>query len=101
MSALLEIMSNNVKVYCKPTSKNDQIYFYSNHYNNTKKGVKTVFFNFYLRGLCICSSEYLNDEFNLIENSFINILFPKHFIFFGKSKSLKILYRNQSQYTLR
>ena len=77
------------KVYRKPTFKNDHIHFYS-HYN--KRG---VIIGFYLRALRICSSKYLNDEFNHIENSFLNLLYLKSFIHFAKSKALKIHNKNQ------
>ena len=79
------------KVYRKPTCKNDQIHFYS-HHNNTKR---VIIIGFYLRALCICSSKYLNDELNHIENSFLNLLHPKSFIHFAKSKALKIHNKNQ------
>ena len=49
---------------------------------------------FYLRALRICSLKYSN-EFNYIENSFLNILYPKSFIHFAKSKALKIHNKNQ------
>ena len=80
-----------LKVYCKPTSKNDHIHFYS-HHNNIKRG---IIIGFYLRALRICSLKYLNDEFNHIENSFPNLLYSKSFINFAKSKALKINNKNQ------
>ena len=80
------------KVYRNPTSKNDHIHFYSHHNNNTKRG---IIIGFYLRSLRICSSKYLNDEFNHIENSFLNLQYPKSFIYFAKSKALKIHNKNQ------
>ena len=49
---------------------------------------------FYLRALRICSSKYLN-EFNHIENSFLNLQYPKSFMHFAKSKALKIHNKNQ------
>ena len=52
---------------------------------------------FYLRALRICSSKYLNDEFIHIENSFLNLQYPKSFIHYAKSKALKIHNKNQSQ----
>ena len=82
------------KVYRKPTCKNDQIHFYSHHNNNTKRG---IIIGFYLSVLRICSSKYLNDEFIHIENSFLNLLYPKSFIQFAKSKALKIHNKNQPQ----
>ena len=82
------------KVYRKTTSKNDHIHFYSHHNNNTKRG---IIIGFYLRALRICSSKYLNDEFNHIENSFLNLQYPKSFIHYAKSKALKIHKKNQSQ----
>ena len=53
----------------KPTGKNDHLHFYSHTNNNTKRG---IIISFYLRALCICSSKYLNDEFNHIEIFFLN-----------------------------
>ena len=75
------------KVYRKPTCKNDHIHFYSHHNNNTKRG---IMIGFYLRALRICSSKYLNDEFIHFENSFLKLQYPKSFIYFAKSKALKI-----------
>ena len=46
-----------------------------------------------------CSGN-LNNEFNNIENSFLNLLYPKPFIQFAKSKALKIHKRKQSQTTI-
>ena len=65
--------------------------YYSHHINTTKRG---IIIGFYLRALRICSLKYLNDEFNHIENSFLN-LYPKSFIHFAKSKALKIHNKNQ------
>ena len=95
----LDILLRNInklefKVYCKPTCKNDHIYFYSHHHNNTKKG---IIVGFYPRALHICSLKYLNDEFNHIENSFLNLLYPKSFIHFAKFKALKFHNKNQPQ----
>ena len=82
------------KVYRKTTCKNDHIHFYSHHNNNTKRG---IIIGFYLRALRICSLNYLNDEFIHIENSFLNLQYPKSFIHYAKSKALKIHNKNQSQ----
>ena len=83
-----------VKVYRKPTCKNDYIHFYPNHHNNnTKRDI----IGFHLRALRICSSKYLYDEFNQIENSFLNLLHTKFFIHYAKSKALKIYNKNQSR----
>ena len=70
------------------------IHFYSHHNSNIKGG---VIIGFYLRLPRICSLKYLNDEFNHIENSFLNLLYPKSFIHFVKSKALKIHNKNQPQ----
>ena len=80
------------KVYCKPTCKNDHIHFYSHHNNNTKTG---IIIGFYLRALRICSSKYFNDEFNHIENSFLNLLYPESFMHFAKSEAHKSHHKNQ------
>ena len=80
------------KVYRKPTCKNDYMHFYS--HQNTKRG---IIIGFYFRSVCICSSKYLNDELNHKENSFLNLLYPKYFIHFAKSKILKIHNNNQPQ----
>ena len=64
------------KIYRKPTYKNDHIRSYSHHNNSTKRG---IIIGLYLRALRICSSKYLNDEFNHIENSFLNLLYPKSY----------------------
>ena len=45
--------------------------------------------------VCVCSSKYLNNEFNHIENSFLNLQYPESFIHFAKSKALKIHNKNQ------
>ena len=82
------------QVYHKPTCKNDHIHFYSHHNNNTKRG---IIIGFYFRALRICSPKYLNDEFIHIENSFLNLQYPKSFIHFVKSKALKIHNKNQPQ----
>ena len=82
------------KVYRKTTCINDHIHFYSHHNNNTKRG---IIIGFYFRALRICSSKYLNDEFIHIENSFLNLQYPKSFIHYAKSKALKIHNKNQSQ----
>ena len=68
------------------------IFFHSHHNNNTKRG---IIIGFSLRALRICSSKYLNDEFNYMENTFLNLLYPKSFIHFAKSKALKIHNKNQ------
>ena len=86
------INKQEFKVYHKPTCKNDLIHFYSHHHHNTKR---SIIIGFYLRALRICSTKYLNDEFIHIENSFLNLLYPKSFIHFAKSKALKILKKNQ------
>ena len=80
------------KVYRKPICKNVLIHFYSDQNNKTKRGIIA---GFYLRTLRICSSKYLNDEFIQIENSILNLQYPKSFIHFAKSKALKIHYKNQ------
>ena len=58
------------KVYRKPTCKNDHYHFYSHHNKNTKRG---IIIGFYLRAVHICSSNYLNDQFIHIKNSFLNL----------------------------
>ena len=55
----------------------------------TPKEESSLFF--YFRVLRICSSRYLNDEFNHIENFFLN---PKFFTHLAKSEVLKILNKN-------
>ena len=40
-------------------------------------------------------SIYFNDEFNHIENFFLNLLYAKSFIHIAKSKDLKIYNKNQ------
>ena len=82
------------KVYRKPTCKKDRLHFYSHHNNTTKRG---IIIGFYLSPLYICSSKYFNDEFNHIENSFLNLLDPKSFIHFARSKALKIYNKNLPQ----
>ena len=77
-------------VYRKPNGKNDHRHFYSHHNSNTKRGIVIGFFFFYLRALRIRSSKYLNDEFNPIENSFLNLLYLKYCVHIAKSKALKI-----------
>ena len=42
--------------------------------------LKEIIIGFYLRALCICSPKYLDDEFDYIDNSFLNLLYPKPFI---------------------
>ena len=86
------INKQEFKVYHKPTCENDHIHFYSHHNNNTKRG---IIIGFYLRALRICSTKYLNDEFIPIENSFLNLQYPKSFIHFAKSKAIKIHSKNQ------
>ena len=81
-----------LKVYHKPTCENDHIHFYSHHNNNSKRG---IIIGFYLRALRICSSKYLNDEFIHIENSFLNLQYPKSFKKF--STVLIIHNKNKSQ----
>ena len=63
-------------------------------------GTKTV--KIFLRQTIIWNSfcysfvpRYLNDLFNHIENTFLNLLYPKSFIHFPKSKALKIHNKNQ------
>ena len=95
MSYLLEKKFKfEFKVYSKPTCKNDHIHFYSHHNINTKRG---IIIGFKLRALRICSPKYLDQEFNYIENPFLNILYPKLFKQFTKSKSLKMYKWNRSQ----
>ena len=86
------IIKLEFKVYRKPACKNDRIHLYSHHNNNTKIG---IIIGFYIRTLRICSSKYLNDEFIHIENAFLNLQYPKSFIHFAKSKSLKIHNKNK------
>ena len=82
------------RVYHKPTGKNHHILFYSHHNTNSKRG---VIIGFYLKAQHICSSKYLNDEFNYLENSFLNLLYPKLSLHFAISKALKINNKNQPQ----
>ena len=88
------INKQQFNVYCKPTWKTDYIHFYSHRNNNTKRG---LIIGFYLRALRICPSKYLNDKFIHIENSFLDLQYPKSFIHFAKSKALKIHNKNQTQ----
>ena len=81
----------------KPTlylCKNDHIHIYSYRDTNTKRG---IIIGFYLRALRISFLTYLDDEFNFVENSFLNLLYSKPFIQFAKSKALKIHQRKRSQ----
>ena len=89
-------MTITVKLIYAP-NKNTKFFLqhiYSHHNNNTKR---SIIIGFYLRGLHIGSSRYLNDEFIHIEKSSLNLLYPKSFIHFAKSKVLKIHNKNQPQ----
>ena len=55
------------KVYHKINNKNDSIHFYSNHSDKTKS---SILIGLFLRALRICSSKYLNKEFEHIHNFF-------------------------------
>ena len=76
----LIINNNNIlefKVYHKNTNKNDYIHFYSHHNNKIKSG---IIIGFFLRALRICNKKYLEEEFNIIEKSFLKLQFPLNFI---------------------
>ena len=94
MLLMRNIYKLEFKVYRKTTCKNDHIYFYSHHNNNTKRG---IIIGFYHRPLRNCSSKYLNKEFIHIENSFLNLQYTKPFLHFAKIKALKIHNKNQPQ----
>ena len=76
---ILIIKSHNnliLKVYCKPTNKNDYIHFYSYHNNKIKKG---FIIGFYLRALKICSPRY--------QHSLKSLKYPKVFILNTRKKA--------------
>ena len=60
------------RVYHKSTCKNDHIHFYSYNNTNTKRG---IIIGFYIKILHICFPKYLDEEFNHIGNSFLNLLY--------------------------
>ena len=92
---LLGILANqNSRFIINPPVKTTAYVFYSHYNNNTKRG---IVIGFYLKALRICTTKHLNDEFIHIENSFLNLLYPKSFIHFTKSKALKIHNKNQPQ----
>ena len=82
------------KINRKHTCKNDHGHFYFHHNTNTKWGITK---GFYLKVLYICSPKYFDEEFNYIENSFLNFLYSKHFKQYAKSKAFKVHKRKRSQ----
>ena len=76
----LIINNNNIlefEVYHKNTNKNDYIHFYSHQNNKIKSG---IIIGFFLRALRICYKKYLEEEFNIIEKSFLKLQYPLNFI---------------------
>ena len=63
------------------------IHFYLYHNTKIKKG---IIIGFYFRALRICTPNFLNDEFDYIENSFMQLQYPKSFIQYVKIKVLTI-----------
>ena len=84
------IRDNNTvkfKVYRKPTNKDDLLHYYSAHDTRTKSG---VLLGFFLRALRICSSDFLENEFEYITETFRKLKYPKGFIIKTKEKALDI-----------
>ena len=86
------------KVYRAPTCENAHKSFHSHFNTNTKRG---IIIGFYRRSLRICSSKYLDEEFNYMVNSFLNLLYPKFFytIFKSPQNPQKNMISNLHQYT--
>ena len=77
-------------VNCRELGKRVKFDDIDNHIiTPTLKGFFFFFF-FTSEPFRICSPKYLDEEFNYIENSFLNLLYPKPFIHLAKSKALKI-----------
>ncbi len=94
---VLLIKDNNklkFKVFKKPTCKNDYVHFYSDTNCKTKSG---IVIGFYLRALRICSEEYLEEEFNNIFHSFIDLKYPPYFILKARNKAKQIYLRNNTK----
>ena len=72
------------KVYRKPTNREDLVHFFSGHSSKVKSGIVLGFF---LRGLRICSDEYLTDELQHIISSFMKLKYPKGFLLNLKKKA--------------
>ena len=86
---ILIIKSHNnltFKVYCKPTSKNDYIHFYSHH----NKIQTSLIIGFYQRAFRICTQQYQDEEFEYIEHSLKSLKYPKFFILNAREKALKV-----------
>ena len=69
---ILLIINNNIlkfKVHHKSINKNSHIHFYLHHKTKIKSGIIIGF----------CTPKFLNDEFDYIENSFEQLLYPKSF----------------------
>ena len=84
---------NNLKfkVFRKPTCKNDYVHFYSDTNCKTKLGIVIGFF---LRALRICSEEFLEEEYNIIFRTFMDLKFPPYFILKARKKAILIHSRN-------
>ena len=84
---ILLINNNNkleFKVYYKSSNKHDHMNFYAHHNTKINRGILV---SFYLRILNICTPKYLNDEFDLKENSFTQIHYAKTFYTICQNKS--------------
>lgn len=79
--------SANFKVYRKPISKNDKIHYFSGHSDRVKSGLVIGEF---LRAKRICSREFLEEEFNNIIETFLQLKYPITFILKCKKKAENI-----------
>ena len=80
-------------VYRKPTNKDDLTHYYSHHNPLTKSG---IIIGFCLRALRICSPNFLDHEFTYIRNTFLNLMYPPHFIEHAMKKARKIHKRKKT-----
>ena len=87
----LFLMNNNnnleFKTHHKSSNQNYHIHYYSHHYTKMKKW---IILGVYLKAFKICTLTFFNDEFDNMENSFTQLLYPKSFIQHAKRKALKI-----------
>lgn len=83
-------------VYRKPTNKNDYIHSLSAHSDKIKSG---VIIGFFLRAIRICSTEFVEDEFQYIMECFQKLGYPKGLIMKLKNKAIHIMENRHSRDT--
>ena len=79
------------KVYRKPTHSNLYIHAFSGHSNNIKEGAIN---NIFQRAYKVCDPQYLDEEINFINTTFINLGYGKNFVERAHFKARQSYYKS-------